>query len=424
VIRFLIKGLLRDRSRSLLPLTTVVLGSLLTVVGFSWINGMVSDMTESSARFTAGHVKVMSRAYAAEADEAPNDLAYIGVRALVAELKRDHPDIVWTPRTRFGGLIDIPDEKGETRAQGPAVGLAVDLRSPGSPERQLLNLDTAVVRGRLPEAPGEILIGDAFATRLGIGPGATATLIGATMYGEMAVRNFIVAGTVRFGVTAMDRGAVLADIADIQDALDMGDAAGEVLGFFRDSVYRDKEAAALAAAFNAAHRDDAGDFAPEMVTLREQSGLSQLLDLATTVYSAMLVAFILVMAIVLWNSGLMGSLRRYGEFGIRLALGEDKGRLYRSLIAEGLAVGFIGSVVGTAIGLAVAYYLQTKGVNIGSFMKNASILVTDVVRARVTPVSYVIGFGPGLIATFLGRAVSGIGIYKRQTARLAKEFEG
>ena len=424
MIRFLIKGLLRDRSRSLLPLTTVVLGSLLTVVGFSWINGMVSDMTESSARFTAGHVKVMSRAYAAEADEAPNDLAYIGVRALVAELKRDHPDIVWTPRTRFGGLIDIPDEKGETRAQGPAVGLAVDLRSPGSPERQLLNLDTAVVRGRLPEAPGEILIGDAFATRLGIGPGATATLIGATMYGEMAVRNFIVAGTVRFGVTAMDRGAVLADIADIQDALDMGDAAGEVLGFFRDSVYRDKEAAALAAAFNAAHRDDAGDFAPEMVTLREQSGLSQLLDLATTVYSAMLVAFILVMAIVLWNSGLMGSLRRYGEFGIRLALGEDKGRLYRSLIAEGLAVGFIGSVVGTAIGLAVAYYLQTKGVNIGSFMKNASILVTDVVRARVTPVSYVIGFGPGLIATFLGRAVSGIGIYKRQTARLAKEFEG
>ena len=57
-------------------------------------------------------------------------------------------------------------------------------------------------------------------------------------------------------------------------------------------------------------------------------------------------------------------------------------------------------------------------------MKNASIIVTDVVRARVTPVSYVIGFGPGLVATFLGRAVSGIGIYKRQTARLAKEFEG
>lgn len=424
MIRFLLKGLLRDRSRSLLPFATVVLGSFLTVVGFNWINGAISSMVESSANFSAGHVKVMSRAYAAEADQAPNDLAFTGVRALVAGLERDHPGLVWTPRIKFGGLIDIPDANGETRAQGPAAGLAVELRSPASPERRFLNLDKAVVRGRLPRAPGEILIGDAFASRLGIGPGSTATLIGATMYGAMAVQNFVVAGTVRFGVMAMDRGAVLADIADIQAALDMDDTAGEVLGFFRDSLYRDKEAVALAAAFNAAHAGEAGDFAPEMVTLRNQSGLAQILDLVTSVYTLMLVVFILVMSIILWNAGLMGSLRRYGEFGIRLALGEDKGRLFRSLIAEGLAVGFVGSVVGTALGLGASYYLQTKGIYIGSMMRNASMFISDVLRARVTPASYVIGFVPGLAATFLGRAVSGIGIYKRQTSRLAKEFEG
>jgi len=424
MIRFLIKGLFRDRARSLLPFTTVVLGSMLTVVGYSWITGMITDITEATARFTAGHVKIMSRAYAAEADEAPNDLAYSGVRALLDELRRDDPELTWTPRIRFGGLLDIPDENGETRAQGPAGGLAVDLLSPESPERGLLNLDKAIVRGRLPDAPGEILIADEFATRLGIGPGSTATLISATMYGEMAVRNFTVAGTVRFGVSAMDRGAVIADIGDVQDALDMNDAAGEILGFFRDSVYREKEAAAVAAKFNAAHRGDPGDFAPVMETLRDQGGLSELLDMAKTVYGWMLVAFILVMSIILWNSGLMGSLRRYGEFGIRLALGEDKGRLYRSLIGEGLAIGIIGSVAGTAIGLLGAYYLQTKGINIGAFMKTSSIFVADVVRARVTPVSWIVGFVPGLLATFLGRAVSGIGIYKRQTATLAKEFEG
>jgi putative ABC transport system permease protein len=416
MIRFLLKGLLRDRSRSLLPFATVVLGSMLTVVGYNWINGAISGMVESSANFSAG--------YAAEADQAPNDLALEGVRALLAELERDYPGLVWTPRIKFGGLIDIPDEKGETRAQGPAAGLAVDLRSPASPERRLLNLDKAVVRGRLPEVPGEILIGDAFATRLGVGPGSTATLIGATMYGAMAVQNFTVSGTVRFGISAMDRGAVVADISDIQDALDMDDAAGEILGFFRDSLYKDKEAVALAAAFNAAHRGETGDFAPEMVSLRGQGGLAQTLDLVTSIYTLMLVVFILVMSIVLWNAGLMGSLRRYGEFGIRLALGEDKGRLYRSLIAEGLAIGVVGSAVGTALGLGASYYLQAKGIDVSSMMRNASIFVTDVLRARVTPASYVIGFVPGLAATFLGRAVSGIGIYKRQTSALAKEFEG
>ena len=423
MIRFLLKGLLRDRSRSLLPFLTVVLGSMLTVVGFSWINGAISTIIESSAKFTAGHVKVMSRAYAAEADQAPNDLALMGVGALLDELRRDHPGLVWTPRVKFGGLIDIPDENGETRAQGPAAGLAVDLMSPASPERALLNLDKAVVRGRLPERPGEILLSDGFAARLGVGPGSTATLIGATMYGGMAVHNFTVSGTVHFGITAMDRGAIVADIADVQAALDMEDAAGEILGFERDSLYRKREAAALAAAFNGAHAGDEGEFAPEMVTLHEQGGLGQTLDFASSIYSLMMVMFILVMSIVLWNAGLMGSLRRYGEFGIRLALGEDHGRLYRSLIGEGAIIGLLGSAVGTALGLGAAYYLQTKGLYIGSMMKNASMLITDVLRARVTPASYVIGFIPGLAATFLGKAASGIGVYKRQTSVLAKEFE-
>lgn len=423
MIRFLLKGLLRDRSRSLLPFVTVLLGSMLTVVGFSWLNGAISTIIESSANFSAGHVKVMSRAYAKEADLSPNDLALADVRALLTELERDHPGLVWTPRIKFGGLIDIPDDNGETRVQGPAAGLAIDLMSAASPERGLLNLDKAVVRGRLPERAGEILLSDAFATRLGVGPGSTATLIGATMYGAMAVQNFTVSGTLHFGITAMDRGAVVADIADIQAALDMEDSAGEVLGFYRDSLYRNKEATALAAAFDGAHRGDPGDFAPEMVTLREQGGLAQTLDFATSIYTLMLVLFILVMSIVLWNAGLMGSLRRYGEFGIRLALGEDKGRLYRTLIAEGVIIGVLGSVVGTGLGLGVAYYLQTKGLNIGSMLKNASMIITDVLRARVTPMSYAIGFIPGLAATFLGKAVSGIGIFKRQTAVLAKEFE-
>jgi putative ABC transport system permease protein len=34
-----------------------------------------------------------------------------------------------------------------------------------------------------------------------------------------------------------------------------------------------------------------------------------------------------------------------------------------------------------------------------------------------------IGFLPGLLATLLGSALSGVGIYKRKTAQLFKELE-
>jgi putative ABC transport system permease protein len=129
------------------------------------------------------------------------------------------------------------------------------------------------------------------------------------------------------------------------------------------------------------------------------------------------------MSIVLWNAGLSGSLRRYGEFGLRLAVGEDKGHIYRAMIVESMAVGIAGSLIGTAIGAGCAYYLQVHGFDIGSMMKNSTMMLTDIIRAQVEPLTFIIGFLPGMLATALGSAISGIGIYKRQTSQLFKELE-
>jgi putative ABC transport system permease protein len=423
MITFLLKGLIRDRSRSLFPFLTVVLGVMLTVFGHSWIKGAQSSFVDSSAKFNTGHVKIMSRAYAEEEDQTPNDLAYIGVSELLQKLKKEFPDMVWTPRIRFGGLLDIPDEQGETRAQGAVAGLGIDLFSKGSIEWNILDLNKALVRGRLPEKQGDILISDDFAQSLGIFPGETATLISSTMYGSMALQNFVVAGTIRFGVAAMDRGAMIADISDVQTALDMKDAAGEILGFFDDYVYRNSKAESVKAQFNSEYTDKNDEFSPLMETLSHQSGLADMLELFKMFSSVIILIFLSVMSIVLWNAGLMGSLRRYGEIGLRLAMGEDKGHLYRSLIGESLMIGFFGSIVGTALGLGIAYYLQAHGFDIGSLMKNASLMLTNVIRARITPFTYVIGFIPGLAATFLGTAIAGIAVYRRQTSRLMKEME-
>jgi putative ABC transport system permease protein len=136
-----------------------------------------------------------------------------------------------------------------------------------------------------------------------------------------------------------------------------------------------------------------------------------------------LVIFIGVMSIVLWNAGLMGSLRRYGEIGVRLAMGETNSHIYGSLVIEALMIGALGSIIGTAIGLAESYYLQAHGLNIGFMMKNASLFLPNVMRAKVSPASYGIGFIPGFMATFLGSAISGLGIYRRRTSQLIKELE-
>lgn len=424
MIYFLFKGLIRDHSRSLLPLLTVIAGVMLTVVMYSWIQGTETDMISSNANFSAGHVKIMSRAYAEEEALIPNDMALMNVDQLLNTLKSEYPQMVWTPRIRFMGILDIPDQNGETKSQGAAVGLAVDCISPGNIETKILNLKKALVRGRLPRSSNEILVGDQFARNLDIEVGKTATLISSTKYGSQTTENFTVVGTIRFGVTAMDRGAIITDITGIQPTLDMEDSSGEILGFINDFIYRDKQLSKLKNEFNQRFSDPEDELSPVMLSLRDQMGLAQTLKMVDFFSTILISIFVLVMSIVLWNAGLMGSLRRYGEIGVRLAIGEEKGHIYRTMIIESILIGSMGSVIGTAIGIAFAFYLQVHGIDISAMLKNASMLISDVVRAKITPVSYVIGFLPGLLATILGTSIAGIGIYKRQTSELFKELEG
>ena len=423
MIRFLLKGILNDRSRSLLPVIVVSIGVFLTVVMFCWIKGIMGESLRMNANFTTGHVKVMTRAYQKDVEQMPNDLAILGVNKQLNDLKSAYPTIDWVKRIRFGGLIDFPDTNGETRAQGPVVGWAIDLFSPGSKERDRFNLAKSLVTGMVPQKPGEALISDLFAIKFHVKPGDTFTLFGTTMDGGMAFKNLTVSGTIRFGSSALDRGAIIADISDIQLALGMDDAAGEVLGYFYSGHYDDLLARAATTSFNEKFKTVNDEYAPVMMSLREQSGMAEYIDYVNGVGSVMIIVFMVAMSIVLWNAGLLGGLRRYNEFGVRLAMGEDKDHIFKTLIYEAFFIGLIGSVAGTSLGLGVSWYLQSVGIDISGFMKNSSLLLPAVARAEITTAAWYIGFIPGLFSVVLGNALSGIGIYRRQTAQLFKELE-
>lgn len=422
MIRFFIKGLIRDRQRSLLPIIVVTIGVMLMVFMQSWITGILGDMVDFNAKFSTGHVKIMSKAYNEYSDQYPNDLALLGTNDFVSELNKQHPDIKWVERISFGGLMDAPDENGETMEQGPAMGMAIDLISEGSEEVDRLNLENILIRGAIPKTSTEVILSEKFSQRLNVNPGDQVTLITSTMYGAMSISNFTVAGTINFGVGALDRGGVIADISGIRFALDMEDASSEILGFFDTGEYDDERAVAFANDFNLKHGDEADIFSPVMVPLRNQNNLTGMLDMIGYMEVIMTTLFLIAMAIVLWNTGLMGGLRRYGEMGLRMAIGEHKGHIYRSLISESLVIGFVGSITGTAVGLLIALSLR-DGLDFSSMLEGSNLMMSGIYRTQITTETYYIGFIPGILATFLGTALAGIGIYKRQTANLFKELQ-
>jgi putative ABC transport system permease protein len=383
----------------------------------------MGDMIDQNARFETGHVKVMTRAYAENSSQMPNDLALLGVQELKAVLQKDYPNVDWVERIRFGGLIDVPGENGTSLGQGPAAGLGLDIFNKNSSEIDRFNLKTALVSGSLPSKAGEALIGHQLAEKLDIQLGDEITFMGSTMNGSLTLYGFTISGTIRFGISTMDRGAMVIDISDAQKMLDMEDGAGELLGYFNEGVYKDEIALPMEESFNAKYQASDDEFAPQMLALRHQNGLSTYLDMVDMYASLFVTIFIIVMSIVLWNTGLLGGLRRYQEFGIRLALGEEKKHIYWTLVLEAVFVGIIGSIVGTIFGLVATYFMQKYGINIEGMMDDSTMLMPTRLRSEFTPDLFYIGFIPGVLAMVIGNMLSGIGVYKRQTARLMKELE-
>ena len=423
MIKFIIKGILRDKSKSIIPIAVISVGVMVTVMMSGFLEGVFSDVINQNAKLDTGHVKIMTKPYAENKEQLPNDLALLGINELIDSLNFNYPDLIWTPRIKFGGIMDVPDASGNTKLQGPGIGLAMSILSEESGELQRLQLNKSLKKGRLPKHSGEIILSDNYATKLNISPGEKITFFGSTMEGSMVFQSYEMTGTVEFGSPLMDKGTFIIDIRDAQNMLDMENGTGELLGYFKDDKYDDQKALVIAEKFNSKFQESKDEYAPVMFTLKDQNGLRESLDMGDAFSGIFIFIFILAMSLVLWNTGLIGGLRRYNEFGIRLALGESKNNVFKLLLIEASVIGLIGSIIGTSLGLVFCYYLQEVGIDISKDVANSTIIMPSVMRAYVTSDLFYIGFIPGLFSMLFGTALAGRGIYKRETARLFKELE-
>ena len=426
MIKFLTKGLLRDRSRSLLPVLVITLTVALVVFAIGFMRGTMNSLFLDTAVVFSGHEKIVTRAYNEENQLLPNALALLDVDQLVDELGRDYPNFFWTPRITFAGLLDVPDENGETKAQGPVITLGIDLFSENSRQAEIWELDRVLVEGQIPQNRDDALISTKLADQLGLAVGKTVTFIGSTMDNAFTTYNFNVSGTFNLRKGQTDKQMMLVDLSGARLALDMDNAASAIFGFTHSLYYDDEAAVALRTHYNTTTSDSLDIFSPFMLALRDGNQMGTMVDVSGAMIAIMGGIFLVVVMVVLWNMGLMNGLRRYGEVGLRLAMGESKGQVYRSMISEAVIIGLAGTVVGTGIGLALTYYVQENGIDYTKGMEalsNSSMVMPNIFYAQVTPDLYYIGFIPGVLATVLGTMLAGLAIYKRETAQLFKELE-
>ena len=423
MIKFLLKGILRDKSKSLIPVCVISLGVFITVFMSGFVEGVLSEIISSNANLDTGHLKVMTKPYNESKDQLPNDLALLEIDLLIDSLESQYPNLKWVPRIKFGGILDVPDVNGETIIQGPGIGLGLSILGEDKGEIERLSILKSIVRGSMPKNPNEILLSEVFSKKLNINPGEEVTFFGSTMEGSMVFESFVMSGTIMFGNPVLDRSTFIVDFKKTQMILDMENGSSELLAYFKTNFYDDKTALKIESNFNKKYLKSDDEFAPIILSLRNQNDLGATLDLVNSFSFIFISIFVLAMSLVLWNTGLIGGLRRYQEFGIRLALGESKKHVYSLLIIESIVIGFIGSTFGTGLGFILCYYMQETGIDISEALTNSVVIIPSVLKAKVSSNLLYLGYIPGLISIVFGTALAGRGIFKRNTSKLFKELE-
>ena len=431
MITFLFKGILRDKSRFLFPFLIVTIGVALVISLVGFMEGTMMGMIDNTANLDTGHLRLVNKPFYDEEHLRPLDRSLAAQKETREWLEKNSSDKVkWCPRIRWGAILDVPDEKGDTVSQTPIVGMALELKNKGSLELKRLRLDESLVGGKFPELKNEMLMGDQLAKTLGIELGREVTLIGQSFDGGLVADNYRVVGLVKFGVSAMDKKMVLIDLSDAQNSFYMEDMITDWLGFMpaRFSLNKYEEikrnmTQPLSQWIEKPPISWAKDDRPILLTIRDQQNIGSMTDKFNIIKGFVVGIFTFLMILVLWNAGILNGIHRYGEMGLRLAFGESHWKVIFNLGVEGLFIGILGTITGCLFGGAFAWYLQEVGINMGDSFAQSGLMINDIVRASLTTGAFIQGIVPGVFASVAGNLVASLAIFKRSEANLFRELE-
>ena len=274
----------------------------------------------------------------------------------------------------------------------------------------------------------EVLLSTKLAKRLQVAPNDEVTFVGSSFFGGSASYNYIIVGTFDLNLGPIDKDMMIADFKGAQTALymDNDDATSEILGYNIDLKFDDNNTVLMRDKFNLFYQNEVDEFKPFMLALRDSNQMGDLVDFSNVIMIVILGLFLVVVTLVLWNMGIMNGLRRYGEIGMRLAVGEPKGHVFKSMVIESAIIGFLGSIFGTLIGITITSYFENVGIDYSKALDNLSssnFAMPSIFYPQITPELYYIGFIPGILATVFGTMLAGRAIYKRQMSQLFKELE-
>ena len=338
------RNLWRRKRRTWLTVGAMVFSNILLVFMISLQLGMYGMMIENTLKAQTAHLQVQAPGYKDDHKmrQVVPDVEQVaqGVREGLGS------DLVAARATAFA-LVSSAER---------SYGLQIAGVEPQF-EAQVSSLPGLIKEGTFFTAPmaDEIVIGQTLAKNLQVGLGDELTFIGSGRDGSIAAAVAVVVGIFESGMADVDRSFAEIPLGFFQDTFSM-DGAGHVIAIMAPSLVQ-----------VGATRSQVESLLPVGADLVVHDwdtllpGLKQAIQADFVSAWFMYGVLIVLVAFSVLNTQLMSVLERTKEFGITMALGVTPGRLGRLVMLETALMGFVGMVLGMALGAVLVLWLGQHG---------------------------------------------------------------
>lgn len=402
LIKLAWRNLWRNKLRTSIMLFAMVFGLIGVASMIGFMNGMYGNMIDNAIAWQTSNIQIHRSEYINEPEI--ND-TIIGSEQIIEQL-RDMPDVsAWSARFIADGMVASARSTRGVKING------IDLEA----EAKVTPLVSHIIEGEWLSEQGRnpVLVSSKTAERLRLRVGSKVVLTFTDAANDVSGAAFRVRGIFKSPSSSFDDGNVYVRRSDLS-ALAHIDGVHEIAIVVNEAtpssnVVTQAVKAQLQTKTSKLNTiRDWQQIQPMMATMIKQTGTSTAIILGI---------FVSAMGLGIVNIMLMSVFERTREFGVLMAVGMQKHKVFLLIMLETSLLGMSGALLGVGICAVLMMLLQTTGISLNSMAEGLGAFGVDTtIYPRMSFGEYQLIFLTVVAASFLAALYPARQILKQRPA--------
>jgi putative ABC transport system permease protein len=346
------RNIWRNKTRSIVVIASVAIGLFAGMFMVAFFQGFIKEDVNNAVEAQLAHIQIHNPAFGDDKDV--ND-TIANASAIIEKLRKNA-----NVKSVSGRAITMGMISSSTTASGVEIHGVIS-----GDEKNISSISRSIVEGVYftGQKKNEIVIGQKLADKLGVKLHNKVVLTFQSKSGDLTAGSFRIAGIFKSRNSGFDEMTVFTNFNDLSQLLGTGNGIHEIAILLNDVQKVDTIAAGYKKQYTKLLVQTWGEIAPEM------GMLTGLMD--QMMYIIMGIILLTLMFGII-NTMLMAVLERQREFGMLMAIGMNKPRVFFMVLLESVMLTCAGIPIGILITIGTVDYFGKYGINMSAFSKALS----------------------------------------------------